>query len=130
MRLELVPVPVSDVDRAMDFYVDKLGFEVDVDTKPTEEMRVVQLTPPGSPCSILIGTGLGGGIADMKPGTLKVLHLVVKDIEQARAELLERGVEIGGVEELDRGVKYAHFSDPDGNTWALQEMPWRSEDFD
>jgi catechol 2,3-dioxygenase-like lactoylglutathione lyase family enzyme len=125
MKLELVPVPVSDVDRAKTFYVEKIGFNLDVDVKPNDTVRVVQLTPPGSGCSIVISTGLPE-ISEMQPGSIKALHLVVADIYKARQALVERGVEVGEVDVHDQGVKYAHFSDPDGNTWLLQEMPWRS----
>ena len=127
MKLELVPVPVSDVDRAKAFYVDKVGFNADHDTSFGDAARVVQLTPPGSACSIVIGTGLGE-ISEMRPGSIKALHLVVADVGKAREALAARGVEVGEVEEHGRGVKFVHFSDPDGNTWALQEMPLRSED--
>jgi predicted enzyme related to lactoylglutathione lyase len=126
MKLELVPVPVSDVDRAKAFYTEKLGFTVDVDVRPAEGVRVVQLTPPGSACSVGIGTGLGA--YDGEPGSLRALHLVVPDIERARAELVERGVEVGEVMNLGGGVKNAGFSDPDGNTLVLQEMAWRTGD--
>jgi predicted enzyme related to lactoylglutathione lyase len=129
MWLELVPLPVSDVDRAKAFY-EKVGFDVDLDDWPTNELRVVQMTPPGSPCSIMFGTGLGGGISEMEPGSLKVLHLVVKDVEQSRRAMLDRGIEVSDICELGRGVKYVYFSDPDGNSWGLQEMPWRSPEFD
>jgi catechol 2,3-dioxygenase-like lactoylglutathione lyase family enzyme len=125
MKLELVPMPVTDVDRAKAFYVDKLGFTEDVDVRPTEGMRVVQLTPPGSACSIVIGTGMPQ-ISDMAPGSVRGVHLVVADIEQARAELAARGVEISDVQDVGGGVKYAWFSDPDGNSLTLQEMPWRT----
>src|SRR5215510_11034563 len=111
MKLELVPIPVTDVDRAKDFYVNKLGFVQDVDVQPGNGMRVVQLTPPGSACSIVIGTGLGE-ISEMKPGSVKGLHLVVADIHKAREALAVRGVEVGEVVDLG-GVKYVHFSDPD-----------------
>ena len=124
MKLELVPMPVTDVDRAKAFYVDKLGFTEDVDVRPTEGMRVVQLTPPGSACSIGLGTGLAAYEAE--PGTVRALHLVVQDIEKARAELLGRGVDIGEAQDVGGGVKYAGFTDPDGNSWTLQEMPWRT----
>ena len=126
MKLELVPVPVADVDRAKDFYAGKLGFNVDHDTTFGERARVVQLTPRGSACSIVIGTGLGE-ISEMRPGSIKALHLVVADAAQAREALVSRGVEVGDVEDHGRGVKFAHFSDPDGNTWALQEMAWRTD---
>jgi catechol 2,3-dioxygenase-like lactoylglutathione lyase family enzyme len=126
MKLELVPVPVSDVDRAKAFYIEKVGFNADHDTRFGDHARVVQLTPPGSTCSIVIGTGLGE-ISDMKPGSVKALHLVVADVRKAREQLAARGIEVGEVEEHGRGVKFVHFSDPDGNSWALQEMPWRSD---
>ena len=121
MKLELVPVPVSDVDRAKVFYVEKVGFHADHDVQPGNGMRVVQLTPPGSACSIVIGTGMGE-ISEMRPGTVKGLHLVVADINQAREELAGRGVAVGKVDDLG-GVKYVSFSDPDGNSWLLQEIP-------
>ncbi len=121
MKLELVPVPVADVDRAKAFYVEKIGFHVDHDVGPGNGMRVVQLTPPGSACSIVIGTGLGE-ISEMQPGTVKGLHLVVADVQQARQALAGRGVEVGEVNDLG-GIKYVHFSDPDGNSWLLQEIP-------
>jgi predicted enzyme related to lactoylglutathione lyase len=122
MKLELVPVPVSDVDRAKAFYAEQVGFNVDLDVQPGNGMRVVQLTPPGSACSIVIGTGLGE-ISEMQPGTVKALHLVVADIIKAREALAGRGVEVGEVDEHLGGIKYVHFSDPDGNSWLLQEMP-------
>lgn len=125
MKLELVPLPVSDIDRAKDFYVEKLGFNVDHDTRIGDSVRLVQLTPPGSACSIVISTGLGE-ISDMQPGSVKGLHLVVSDVGKVRELLAGRGVKVGEVEEHGRGVKYVHFRDPDGNTWAMQEMPWRS----
>ncbi len=122
MKLELVPVPVSDVDRAKAFYVEKIGFHLDHDVQPGNGMRVVQLTPPGSACSIVIGTGMGE-ISAMQPGTLKALHLVVANIHEVRAELAGRGVEVGAVDEYPGGIKYAAFRDPDGNSWLLQELP-------
>ena len=125
MKLELVPVPVTDVDTAKTFYTEKVGFMVDVDVRPFEGMRVVQLTPPGSACSIVIGTGLND-ISDMTPGTQKGLHLVVPDIDRARAELIGRGVAVGEVQDVGGGVKYAWFADPDGNSMVLQEMGWRT----
>jgi predicted enzyme related to lactoylglutathione lyase len=125
MKLELVPVPVTDIDRAKAFYVEQVGFEVDVDAKPNDATRVVQLTPPGSSCSIVLGAGLPQ-IA-MQPGSIRGLHLVVRDIAEARDALLGRGVEVGEIDEQQQGVKYAAFSDPEGNTWTLQEMPWRSQ---
>jgi predicted enzyme related to lactoylglutathione lyase len=120
MKLELVPIPVSDVDRAKAFYAGKVGFTVDLDVKGSGEMRVVQLTPPGSACSISIGTG----IVNTPPGSVQALHLVVSDIKAARAELVERGVEVGEIQEHGRGVSYASFSDPDGNGWLLQQLPY------
>jgi len=125
MKLELVPIPVTDVDRAKAFYVGLLGFVEDVDVRPAEGVRVVQLTPPGSACSIGMGTGLAA-YESTPPGSIKALHLVVQDIEQARAELAGRGVDIGPVQDVGGGVKYAGFADPDGNTLTLQEMSWRT----
>jgi predicted enzyme related to lactoylglutathione lyase len=121
MKLELVPIPVSDVDRARAFYVEKAGFTLEVDVRPTDTMRVVQLTPPGSACSIVFGTGMGE-ITDMQPGSVKGLHLVVADIHEAREALVKRGLEVGEVSDVG-GVMYAGFSDPDGNLWLLQEFP-------
>jgi predicted enzyme related to lactoylglutathione lyase len=126
MKLELVPIPVTDVDRAKAFYIEQLGFVEDVDVRPFEGIRVVQLTPPGSSCSIGMGTGLAA--YDATPGTVRALHLVVDDIDKARADLVGRGVEVGAVEDVGGGVKYAGFSDPDGNSWTLQEMAWRRGD--
>ena len=124
MKLELVPVPVRDVDRALTFYREKLGFTVDVDVRPADGVRVVQLTPPGSGCSIGLGTGLAAYEAE--PGSLRGLHLVVEDVDAARSELAERGVEMGEVLDVGGGVRYSGFDDPDGNGWTLQEMAWRS----
>jgi predicted enzyme related to lactoylglutathione lyase len=126
MKLELVPIPVTDVDRAKAFYIDQLGFVEDVDVRPMDGVRVVQLTPPGSACSIGLGTGLAA--YEATPGTIRALHLVVDDIEKARAELVGRGVEVGEVVDVGGGVKYAGFSDPDGNSWTLQVMAWRTGD--
>jgi predicted enzyme related to lactoylglutathione lyase len=126
MKLELVPIPVSDVDRAKAFYAERLGFTVDVDVRPAPGVRVVQLTPPGSACSIGLGEGLGA--YDGAPGSIRALHLVVPDIEGARAELLGRGVEVGPVSDVGGGVRYASLVDPDGNTLVLQEMAWRTGD--
>ena len=130
-RLEVVPIPVSDVDRAKRFYSEQAGFVIDLDTQIGDEMRLVQLTPPGSPCSIHLSTGILG----MPPGVLEGLQLVVPDIAAARAELLQRGVEISDVQHFDgRDWKpggagewnsFAFFSDPDGNGWVLQERPAR-----
>jgi catechol 2,3-dioxygenase-like lactoylglutathione lyase family enzyme len=118
-RLELVPIPVADVDRAKAFYAERLGFNVDLDHSGGDEFRVVQLTPPGSACSIAIGMG----IVDTPPGSVQGLHLVVSDIRAARGELVGRGVEVGEVQDLG-GVLYAPFGDPDGNGWTLQQLPY------
>jgi catechol 2,3-dioxygenase-like lactoylglutathione lyase family enzyme len=117
-RLELVAVPVSDVDRAKAFYTEKAGFNADHDHEVSDELRFVQLTPPGSPASI----ALGKGIVDAEPGSVKGLQLVVDDIEAARAELVERGVEVSEVQHFDWG-SFVFFSDPDGNGWAVQQIP-------
>jgi catechol 2,3-dioxygenase-like lactoylglutathione lyase family enzyme len=129
-KLELVLVPVSDVDRAKTFYTDKAGFNLDVDHRAGDEFRVVQLTPPGSACSISIGTG----ITDAAPGSVQGMHLVVSDIDAARAELAKRGVDVSEVRHFEAGEwvpgpdpqrrdysSFAFFSDPDGNSWVLQE---------
>lgn len=127
MKLELVPVPVSDIDRAKAFYVEKVGFVEDLDVRPAEGVRVVQLTPPASACSIVLSAGLP--MVAMDPGSMRGLHLVVKDITDSRQELLSRGVGVSAIDDQGQGVKYASFADPDGNTWALQEMAWRSQDW-
>ena len=119
-KLELVQVPVSDVDRAKAFYTEKIGFNDDHDHRVSDEIRFVQLTPPGSACSVAIGTGL----SDMPPGSVQGLQLVVSDIEAARDELVERGVEVSEVQEFDWGL-FVFFSDPDGNGWAVQQIPAR-----
>ena len=111
MKLEVVPIPVADVDRARDFYAEKIGFNLDFDKNPSENVRVVQLTPPGSGCSIVIGTGLGD-ISEMKPGSIKGLHLVVKAVSEVRELLMSRGVEVSDIVEYPRGIKSAFFSDP------------------
>jgi catechol 2,3-dioxygenase-like lactoylglutathione lyase family enzyme len=129
-KLEVVLLPVSDVDRAKAFYTEKAGFNLDVDHRAGDEFRVVQMTPPGSACSITIGTG----ITDAAPGSVRGTHLVVSDIEAARAELVERGVDVSEIRHLAPGGwetgphpertdynSFADFSDPDGNTWVLQE---------
>ncbi|HEY0442780.1 MAG TPA: VOC family protein [Candidatus Limnocylindrales bacterium] len=130
-KLEVVVVPVSDVDRSKAFYSEQLGFVVDVDHRANESMRVVQLTPPGSACSVTIGTGL----ANMEPGSLKGLQLVVPDIAAARAQLVERGVDATPVRHIDQSNgewidghggpwnSFVFFDDPDGNSWAVQEKP-------
>ena len=127
-KLEVVPVPVSDVDRAKRFYSEQVGFVVDLDTQISGEVRLVQLTPPGSACSIHLNTGI-----DMSPGSVQGLMLVVSDIEAARAELVERGVEASPVQHMEGGVwvegkggawnSFVFFNDPDGNGWVLQERP-------
>jgi predicted enzyme related to lactoylglutathione lyase len=119
-KLELVAVPVTDVDRAKAFYVDQVGFNADHDHQVSDELRFVQLTPPGSGCSIAIGTGL----TEMSPGSVHGLQLVVDDIEAARAELVERGVEVGDVQEFPWG-SFVFFSDPDGNSWSVQAIQQR-----
>ena len=124
MKLELVPVPVADVDRAKAFYVDRLGFTEDVDVRPADGVRVVQVTPPGSACSIGFGTGVPA--YEGTPGTVRGLHLVVADIEAARADLVGRGVDVGELVDVGGGVRYAWITDPDGNTLTLQEMAWRT----
>lgn len=121
MKLELVPIPVTDVDRAIEFYTAKLGFNLDHDLQASETVRIVQLTPPGSACSILISTGLPD-ISDMKAGSVRRLHLVVANIQDIRKTFIEHGVEIDDIVDMG-GMKYAGFSDPDGNTWTLQELP-------
>lgn len=126
MKLELVPIPVADVDRAKAFYADQLGFVVDVDVRPADGVRVVQVTPPGSGCSIGFGTGLP--VYGAAPGSVRGLHLVVADIERARADLVERGVNVGVVTDVGGGVLYASIEDPDGNGLTLQQMPWRTGD--
>jgi predicted enzyme related to lactoylglutathione lyase len=123
MKLELIPLPVSDVDRAITFYADKLGFAKDVDVQPAEGVRVVQLTPEGSGCSIGFGTGME--VYRGEPGSIRGLHLVVDDIAEARAELVRQGVEVGEIHDFGGGVRGAELSDPDGNSFELQEMAWR-----
>jgi len=120
MSLQLVPIGVSDVDRAKGFY-EQLGFDLNVDVEPREGMRVVQFTPPGSGCSIVFGTGMGA-LSDMAPGVVKGLHLVVDDIEAARDDVAGRGIEVGEIDDVS-GVKYVAFDDPDGNLWLLQHFP-------
>ena len=127
MKVELVPLPVTDVDRAKAFYADRLGFHVDVDVTPTEGLRIVQVTPPGSACSFLLIAGVQW-VQEMAPGSVHGVHLVVPDIEADRAVLIERGVDVGGIEDVGGGVHYASFRDPDGNLLLLQEMPWRTGD--
>jgi catechol 2,3-dioxygenase-like lactoylglutathione lyase family enzyme len=127
MKLELVILPVADVDRSRAFYRDVLGFVEDVDVRPADGIRIVQLTPPGSACSVTIGTGLPV-FGEMAPGSVRGLHLVVADIESARKELVDRGLDINPIEDVGGGVRYAWFKDPDGNSLTLQEMAWRTGD--
>jgi predicted enzyme related to lactoylglutathione lyase len=117
-KLELVAVPVSDVDRSKAFYTEKVGFVGDVDARVSDELRFVQLTPPGSACSIAIGDGITGAT----PGSVEGLQMVVADVEAARQELLARGVDVSDVKEFPWG-SFAWFTDPDGNGWALQQLP-------
>ena len=119
-KLELVAIPVSDVDRAKAFYTEKVVFNADHDQTVSDEIRFVQLTPPGSACSIALGTGL----VDTPPGSVAGLQLVVPDINAARAKLIERGVEVSEVREFPWG-SFVFFSDPDGNRWAVQQLPVR-----
>ncbi|MEV4655724.1 VOC family protein [Micromonospora sp. NPDC049301] len=131
--LEVVIVPVSDVDRAKTFYADRLGFVVDHDTVIGDDARLVQLTPPGSGCSVVIGKG---AVPDMPPGSLKGLQLVVPDLERARAELVERGVDVSEIQVLGANpsptphpldnVGFVFFTDPDGNAWAVQQISSRA----
>jgi catechol 2,3-dioxygenase-like lactoylglutathione lyase family enzyme len=125
MKLELVILPVTDVDRSKAFYRDVLGFHEDLDVRPADGVRVVQLTPPGSACSVGMGTGLPA-FMELAPGAIKGLHLVVPDIDAARGELVGRGLDVAEVLDVGGGVRYAWFSDPDGNSLTLQEMPWRT----
>ena len=118
MKLELVAVPVTDVDRAKAFYVDQVGFNADHDYQVTDKLRFVQLTPPGSACSIVIGTG----ITEMAPGSQTGLQVVVEDVEAIRKELAGRGVDTPEVDKQPWGW-FSFFSDPDGNTWAMQQIP-------
>jgi catechol 2,3-dioxygenase-like lactoylglutathione lyase family enzyme len=120
MKLELVAVPVSDVDRAKAFYTDKVGFNADHDYTVSEKIRFVQLTPPGSACSIAIGKGIVEG----EPGSVRGLQMTVADIEAVHAELVGRGAEVSDIQDLDWG-RFVFFTDPDGNKWALQQLPHR-----
>ena len=119
-KLELISVPVSDVDRAKAFYTEKAGFDADHDHTVSDEIRFVQLTPPGSACSIALGTGL----LDTAPGSVQGLQLVVADVEAARAELAGRGVDVSDVADFPWG-RFVFFQDPDGNGWSVQEIPAR-----
>ena len=129
-KLEVVVVPVSDIDRAKAFYVDQVGFNCDVDSQQAPDFRVVQLTPPGSACSVSL---LSGSFQPMPPGSLKGVQLVVSDVTQAREQLVSKGVEVTPVRHVDNGEwrdghggpwnSFIFFSDPDGNSWAVQEKP-------
>jgi catechol 2,3-dioxygenase-like lactoylglutathione lyase family enzyme len=119
-KLELVILPISNVDRAKSFYVDKVGFHLDHDQRVNEQLRFVQLTPPGSACSIAFGEGIPAG----EPGSVKGLQMVVSDAHAARQELIDRGLDVAEVEEQAWGT-FIYFSDPDGNAWAVQELPSR-----
>jgi catechol 2,3-dioxygenase-like lactoylglutathione lyase family enzyme len=134
-KIEVVTVPVSDIDRARDFYAEKVGFEVDIDFRVSDDLRLVQLTPPGSACSI----HLGKGTVDMEPGSIDGVFLVVRDVRAARAQLVERGVDVGEFQVFDEGayrpaeegeeldnVRCVFFSDPDGNRWCVQQIPARN----
>jgi len=123
MRLELIHIPVSDVDRARDFYVQQCGWELITDHVQLDDMRIVQIVPPGSGCAILMGRNIPE-ISDMPVGVQKGIHLVVDDLAAARADLAGRGVELGEVQDLG-GVLYSRFEDPDGNSWLLQQWPTR-----
>lgn len=116
-RIELVFVPVSDLDRSREFYGTTLGWPIDHDQEVSDELHFVQVTPPGSACSIAFGRG----IAEMEPGTLKALQVVVSDITEAHADLVARGVDVGDIDDQPWG-RFVHFADPDGNTWAVQEI--------
>src|SRR3978361_1745911 len=119
-KIELGASPVTDVDRAKSFYVDQVGFNADFDEQVNENLRFVQLTPPGSACSVVLGTG----ITEMTPGSQKGVQIVVSDAAAAREQLVRAGVDASEVDELEWG-KFVYFADPDGNTWALQELPAR-----
>ena len=119
-KIELVAIPVSDVDRAIAFYRDQAGFNLDHDHKVSDELRFVQLTPPGSACSIAIGTG----VTEAKPGSVEGMQMVVADVETARAELNARGVDTGEVQHFPWG-SFVFFADPDGNRWSVQQIPQR-----
>lgn len=120
IKIELIFVPVTDVDRAKDFYVNKAGFHLDHDQRMSEELRFVQLTPPGSACSIAFGEGL----SDMEPGTQNSIQAVIDDADAVRAVLVENGVDASPVADMDWG-RFVTFDDPDGNTWTLQQLPKR-----
>lgn len=122
MKIEVVSIPVADVDRSIAFYRDQVGFNLDFDTQASETVRFVQLTPHGSGCSIQFGIGLGD-VSEMVPGSLKGLILVVNDVREVRDLLVSRGVAVGEIISYPREVHVAYFSDPDGNSWGLQDFP-------
>ena len=121
MKIELVPIPVTDVDRAKAFYTEKIGFHADFDQQVHEGLRFVQLTPPGSACSIVLGIG----ITSMQPGSVESYMMVVADVKATRQELIQRGAEVSEIDEQSWG-SFIYFSDPDGNRWAVQQLPARS----
>jgi catechol 2,3-dioxygenase-like lactoylglutathione lyase family enzyme len=127
MKLEVVPIPVADVDLAKAFYTERVGFTLDHEIRPNDSMPVVKMTPPGSACSVVIGEGLPLG----DPGSVKGVQLIVEDLDAAREELAARGVPISDVQQLgpegSRGSRFAFFDDPDGNTWSVQELKHDSE---
>jgi predicted enzyme related to lactoylglutathione lyase len=123
MKLEVVPLPVSDVEQSLTFYRDSVGFHLDHDVQPGNGMRIIQLTPPGSACSVVFGVGMGD--SSVPAGSVRNLHLVVDDIAAARSALVDRGVAVSEVDDMG-GVLYAYFTDPDGNSWALQEIASRA----
>jgi predicted enzyme related to lactoylglutathione lyase len=123
MKVELIPIPVADVERAIAFYGDTLGFPKDVDVAPSEGVRVVQFTPAGSGCSLGFGTGMD--VYRGEPGSVRGVHLIVEDIDAARAELVGKGVQVSDIQDFGGGVRGAGFTDPDGNSFELQEMAWR-----
>jgi catechol 2,3-dioxygenase-like lactoylglutathione lyase family enzyme len=123
MKLEVVPLPVSDVEQSLTFYRDRVGFHLDHDVQPGNGMRIIQLTPPGSACSVVFGVGMGD--PSVAAGSIRNLHLVVDDIAAARSALVDRGVAVSEVDDMG-GVLYAYFADPDGNSWALQEIAARA----
>lgn len=120
MKIELVPIPVTDVDRAKSFYVDQVGFHDDYDVRVNEALRFVQLTPPGSACSIVLGEGM----TEMAPGSMQGVQMVVADADAARAQLVAAGVDASEVDEQEWG-RFVYFADPDGNSWSLQQLPPR-----
>ena len=125
MKIELIQLPVSDVERALAFYINKVGFHLDVDHRVNKKLRFIQLTPPGSACSITFGDGIG---TDMSPGSIKGLQMVVVDVQAAYNQLKSRGVKVSKPESMPWG-NFVYFNDPDGNGWALQQLPARRVEF-